>query len=106
VVIAIGSVTGHLEATVKLLQASSGTLEVGADADANGTIDPTTEIVSNKLNNQAEASIAMPETILPLTAKYMARFTTSDGNVMAYNQGVYDFLNRQGVTVKRMPNRN
>ena len=100
ITIALGSVSGHLQVCIKLLAPMDGTAEIGVDADGNGAI-TADEMVIETLENRSNGCAETAETSLPLTSLYAARFRTSDGRVVAFNEGLYDFLFKSGVNSKK-----
>ncbi len=96
----IGLVIGYLESCVTSTAPLSGTFRLGLDVNANGDIEPS-EVVTTALGQQPTSCIQTPEASIPLTAKYLSEVLGPDGKRVGYNVGVYDFINKTGVSTDK-----
>jgi hypothetical protein len=97
VVIALGSVDATVAGCVSLFQPLDGRFELGVDINRNGEID-SNESTTHLFTAQSEICLDTPEATIPLTSFYRALVTDSSGNVVAKNEGIYDFLNKTSVS--------
>ena len=97
VVISLGWVDATLSGCVYLYQPLDGRFELGVDANGDGEIG-LNETTTQLIRAQTESCLDTPESSIPLTSLYRALVTDSSGNVVAKNEGLYDFLNKTSVS--------
>ncbi len=98
--VAIGSVEGYLGADVTLDSPLAGTLTIGLDRNADGTIDDT-EKVSVAAEGKLQVTARLPQSSLPLVSKYDVQFVGPDGTILASSTGDYDFLSKETIASKK-----
>jgi len=95
-VISVGSVLARLNSCVTLSSPVNGVFELGVDQDGDGEIS-NQELVTLPLESTNSACVKTREVNIPLTSLYKSQITGSEGDVIAKNTGLYDFLNKSAI---------
>lgn len=95
-VISVGSVRARLNSCVALSSPVNGKFELGADQDGDGKIS-NQELVTLPLESTDSACVKTREVNIPLTSLYKSQITGSQGEIIAKNTGLYDFLNKSAI---------
>ena len=91
-IVATGSIKARLTSCVELYNPVKGVLSIGVDSNGDGEISGS-ELATRALNNTNNTCVDSPETSGPLTSLYKSEARQEDGNIIAENRGLYDFLN-------------
>jgi len=92
----VGYVTGHFSTCVGLQTALTVDLVLGLDVDGDGSIDPTETEIANFIE-AIDGCLETSESDLPLTSRYSSKVVLPSGEILAINEGVYDFLKKQST---------
>ena len=105
----MGSVKGFLQSCLTLYSPRDFRIVVAVDHDGDGYLNDQLEQTSKGFQLANEGCVSSPEVPLPLTSMYESKaismpdgtsensIASSTEELIAYNEGVYDFLNKSGV---------